>query len=288
MKKTAFILFAFMCCFLPLKAEEPEIIDKTQNIFANAITSYGTPSKRKFMFQLYYKKVELGGKMVIKGEPHASEVVNMSNLSKLDEEYALGSRFKYNFGSRTSAEISYIQFEHSGNLKVPRAFNGYQLKTGSKFNIKNRIFDIMFNRKFMREEDALAKYELFALGGIRIINSVITARGSQTGTTDQYVYANWEKTFPVPYLGMKGGWKLGRATKLNGHLIYSVFPTTDGYDAEFYDIGTNVTFDFSESKFGNLLQLELGYNQEMYDIDGHGNGIQFKFSGPFASLNLVF
>lgn len=292
MKKTI-LLLAFLFGFMPVYAADDDnsIVDNRQHqdIFANAITSYGKPSDRDFNFQLYFKKIKLDGDMKIKGEPHAPETVSMSNLSNLDDEYAIGSRLKMALGYKTIGEISYIQFEHSGNLISPKAFNGYKLKTGAKFNMKSRFLDVMFKQKMNKDEELVNdRYDSFLVGGIRTLNTILTARGPQTGTTDRYVYANWEKTFPILYVGVDGGMKLGRDTKINGHLLFSSFPTTDGYDAQMYDMGANFTFDFPHNNFGNILQLELGYNNEKYDIDGHGNKINFKLSAPYASLNLLF
>ncbi|MFA6748514.1 MAG: hypothetical protein WCS82_01430, partial [Candidatus Riflebacteria bacterium] len=79
-----------------------------------------------------------------------------------------------------------------------------------------------------------------------------------------------------------------RSVLLKGHCLYGTFPTFDDYSADHYDLGVNLVFDLHQKEHGNLVQLDLGYKALEYDVDGHGNGVLMKFSGPVVFCNIIF
>jgi len=291
--KAALFFMLFVPSFLLAQATVADSADSASNdFFANAITDYIDYS-RKLSFNLFIFSSNLEGKMAVgdKGNPTAkpAELISLDNNLKFDDELSFGIGLNWQYAGRTSLDIKYSEFEHKSLLAMARTFKGKSFKANSNFEVKNRWLDIAFAKKLYRtEKDVVDHFNLQAVAGIKTANIIITARGEESGTTDKHLYAGWEKTFPMPYVGFNGNIRLGRSVLLKGHCLYGTFPTFDDYSADHYDLGVNLVFDLHQKEHGNLVQLDLGYKALEYDVDGHGNGVLMRFSGPVAYCNIIF
>lgn len=272
-----------------------------KDFFANAITDYISFSRK---LEIYAIGLETGleGKLAIGSKETAPELIRLKGDLSFDDEIVTGFGLRWHYADRTSADLRYSVVKHNSILTNSRLFKGKKFKSGSTFNIKNRWIDLAFSKKLYRtntstsiqgefynnSQETIERANLRSVFGLKVANMVITARGEEAGELDKHLYANWEKTFLIPYAGLKADLRLGKSVDAKAHALYSNFPTTHGYHADMYELGFNLIFDMHRKDKGNIVQLDVGYLKSEQDIDGKGNGILFKFDGPTLALNVIF
>lgn len=269
------------------------------DFFANAITDYISFS-RKLELYIIGQETTLDGKLAIGSKEQPPELIRLKGDLSFGDELITGFGLRWHYADRTSADLKYTMVKHSSSLSQSRFFKGKKFKTASAFNVKNRWLDLEFTKKLYRTQttiqnefynntqETLDRARLASVFGVKVANMVITARGEEAGELDKHLYANWEKTFLLPYVGVKSDLRLGKSVDARAHALYSNFPTLHGYHADMYELGFNLIFDMHRKDKGNIVQLDVGYLKSEQDIDGKGNGILFKFDGPTLALNVIF
>ena len=247
---------------------------------------------RKWSIQPVGWNSELNGhfKIVENKDPARGQIINLKrDTANLDKENAFGLNCSYKVCHRGSIEVNAIQTEHDGNFRFARIFKGKNYAANSKFNIKNSIYDILFNYHLWHlvYNSGIEKYYVAGLLGVKATDSSFSIKGPIIGAQPQSIYTEYSEVLPTPYVGLEYGTFLGKLFYLKAGVRYMGLDVKD-YEGSHYDYNATLSYRISGDDCLHDVLMDLGYRYIEYDIEGKGNDIDLTYKGPYIAFDVLF
>ncbi len=234
---------------------------------------------------------ELDGhfKIVSNKDPARGQIIKLKrDTVNLDEENSFGINCAYQTSHRGRLEFNYVGVKHNGNLNVARRFRGIDYAANSKFNIKNHIYDLLFNYDLWHSvhKDGREKYYFGGIFGVKASDMDFGIKGQAVGSPD-VVSRTYSETLPVPYFGFEYGTFIGKLYYFKAGIRYMGLDIDD-YDTSHYDYNVTLSYQLSGDDCIHDLMLDVGYRYINYDVEGKGNDIDLSYAGPYVSFDVLF
>ena len=229
-------------------------------------------------------------KIVENKDPARGQLINLKrDTANLDKENSFGINCSYKVCHRGLIEVNAITTEHDGNFKFARMFKGRNYGVNSKFNIKNNIYDILFNYHLWHlvYNSGIEKYYVAGLFGVKATDSKFSVKGPTLGAQPQNISTEYSEVLPTPYVGLEYGTFIGKLFYLKAGIRYMGLDVKD-YEASHYDYNATLSYRLSGDDCLHDVLLDLGYRYIEYDVEGKGNDIELTYKGPYIAFDVLF
>lgn len=294
-------------------SEEPEESDSTVEKVADESVVAVKPAARgdadelvfkadhnnKFSFEVGSWKTELDGHLQIADDNNEFVDINKRidfgrdiNISK---ETIPSFKLSYKFGGKTTMEISYLKQEQDGNLSIAgKVFNGKNFQAGAHLEVENEWYDIAWKRKLARTLNSEGNETSSAglIFGVKTNKAYAKVQDPQVGGVPGEIAPipeskDWDKTFPVPYLGLNGSVSFGNRLFVDGDFRYFKL-NYDDYEAKYHDYIVELAYRVTGDTCKNEAFLKAGYRSAEYDVSGKGDAVLLEYKGPVFYLEFKF
>lgn len=219
-------------------------------------------------------------------------IIDVKGTARLDIKAEANVTEKTRFGFRITRatsekgmfELSYMKQDNDITVNRPITFDGKNYNVGANMNLKNTWFDLAYNHNLYRNSEADQSFDaayIDGIFGVKFSKSEVDILGNVAGVTDR---GNWDKSYPIPYLGLAG------ATQLSGNLwarasLKYMNIKVSGTDALHHDHSFHVAYKINTSISSDTeLFLDLGYRHVKYDITNDNDSAEITYKGPVFGL----
>lgn len=187
----------------------------------------------------------------------------------------------YRFSKRHQADLSYFSLSRGANRVIDQSFSigGLTFPVGADLtsDLAVNLFKASYSYMFASKDD----YELGASIGLFLQKNRAGLEQAGTG-----IIVNESVTLPLPVIGLRGRYKLGKRWRLSGS-AETFFLSFDKYDGRLFDFRAAIEYDLFENA-----AIGLGYNWIDIDVDVDNARldwtIDWRVSGILTYVRVAF
>lgn len=252
----------------------------------------------KLSFEVGSWKTELDGHLQIADDNDYVDINSRIEFGRditVSKETIPSFKLSYKFGGKTTMEISYLKQEQDGNLSIAgKVFNGTAFQAGAHLEVENEWYDIAWKRKLARTLNSEGNETSSAglIFGVKTNKAYAKVQDPQVAGVPGAVAPipeskDWDKTFPVPYLGLNGSVSFGNRLFVDGDFRYFKL-NYDDYEAKYHDYIVELAYRVTGDTCKNEVFLKAGYRNAEYDVSGKGDAVLLEYKGPVFYLEFKF
>ncbi len=212
------------------------------------------------------------------------------DTTELDREKAFGINCVYEATKRVSFAFNMLDIKHEGRLGVARTFKGRNYVAGSKFKIKDNIYDFLMDYRLWHRvyKDGIEKNKISLLLGVKTSDLDFIMEGNVFGGAGTQK-VNYDKSLPIPYVGLEYGTFIGRELYFKAN-VRAISANVKDYEASHSDYTLSLAYRLSGDDCSHDMLLDVGYKSIIYDVESDklGNDIDIEYSGPYIGFDMLF
>ena len=168
-----------------------------------------------------------------------------------------------------------------------KVFDGVTFNANAKLRMKNEWIDFAVMRKLARSFNREGRESGYINGIFGIKTNMLKAdvKDPEVGGMPT-ASADWDKTVPVPYLGLNLELPVSTRVFVKSDIRYFKL-NYDDYDAKYRDFLIEAVYRMNNS-FNNEWFLNFGYRNAKYDVNGKGDDVLLEYKGPIMGIETAF
>lgn len=271
MKRFAVLMVLALIVALPLSADAWTRRTPTKNL-------------RDTSIELYSWRNELTGNGNVKGMS-----LDFDSETTFGTKNRMGGRVTVPVTNTTNVTLEYNSFEHSGNITKAVTFDKKVYNANANIRLENSWVDLTAARVISNCANGYWDF----LYGLKYNNTNLDITGVSAGVTRN---DSWSEKFPIPYIGIGGGSKLGDRVWLDGALKF-ISINAGGGNVKSYDFDVNLGFQLNGSKKANIQKghendsewfAMIGYRTFMIDGSFDNDEAKIGYKGPVFGIMARF
>ncbi len=232
--------------------------------------------ERAKSFELYAWQAKLFGHATVKGMN-----VDFESDSSFGTKTRIGGNVFLPLSKRWNLGFTYNSFDHTGTINKTVTFDNQNYALGAQLRLQNSWFDIT-NAYLLSDSD---QGYIDALLGAKVAKASIDVTGVDNANAALARTGSWSENYPIPYIGVGGGYKASDRVWLNGHVKW-FSANGGGANARTIDFDANVAYQLNKpsKKLESEWSVFLGYRQFSLQGDFDNDSAKIGYSGPVFGL----
>lgn len=265
--------------------------------FADGSTFYNSKRyaqvNRKWSFNTFGWRTDTDGhfRIVDNATNRRGQKIDIKkDTSKVDKEKTFGINLAYEATKRISVEFNMLSVKNEGNTSVNRVFKGQNYAAGSRFKVKDNVYDFLMNYRLWHTmcKDGRERNHISGIFGVKVSDMDFGINGNVENILRTN---NYSKSLYVPYFGLEFGTFIGKMMYFKAS-VRAIDVDINDYKSGHCDYNLVLSHRLSSDDSLHDILMDIGYRSISFDFEGKaknlGNDIELEYSGPYIGFDLLF